>query len=73
MTNEQIIRDAISRSMSRNEIVNCEVSNVASDDIHDLVTATELGEWDYNEEGRVLDVFSLDSNKNEWRIKVTLW
>jgi len=77
MTNEQIIRDAISRSMSRNEIVHCEVSNVASDDIHDLVMATELGEWDYrenyDEEGReVLDVYTLDSNKNEWRIKVAL-
>lgn len=78
MTNEQIIRDAISRSISRNEVVHCEVSGTDCDDIHHLVTATELGEWEYNrencdEEGReVLDVYTLDSNKNEWRIKVTL-
>ena len=76
MTNEQIIRNAISRSMSHNEIVHCEVS-VASDDIHNLVMATETGEWDYSQENRdeegreVLDVYTLDGNAHEWRIKVT--
>ena len=77
MTNEQIIRDAISRSISRKEIVHCEVSSTDCDDIHFLVTSTELGEWDYSQENRdeegreILDVYSLDGNKNEWRIKVT--
>lgn len=77
MSNEQIIRNAISRSISHNEIVHCEVSDVASDEIHSLVMATETGEWDYSQENRdeegreVLDVYTLDGNANEWRIKVT--
>lgn len=77
MTNEQIIREAIGRSISHNEIVSCEVTDVSSDEIHDLVMATETGEWDYSEENRdeegreVLDVYTLEHNKHQWRIKVT--
>jgi|JI9StandDraft_1071089.scaffolds.fasta_scaffold174712_1 hypothetical protein len=72
--NEQIIRDAINRSISRNEIVRCEVSG---GEIHSLVTATETGEWDYSQENRdeegreVLDVYTLGTGSNGWRIKVT--
>lgn len=77
MTNEQIIREAISRSISHNEIAHCEVTGVASDEIHSLVMATETGEWDYSQENRdedgreVIDAYSLDGNPRQWRIKVT--
>ena len=75
MTNEQIIRDAISRSISHNEIVHVEIDG---GDIHELVSATVSQDWDYSEENRddegreVLDVYSTDDAGDEWRIKVTI-
>lgn len=77
MTNEQIIRDAISRSISHTEIVNIEIDESNIDRIHDLVAATTGESWDYSSEncdaeGReVLDVYSLDDASDQWRIKVT--
>jgi hypothetical protein len=77
MSNEEAIRSAISRSISHDEIVHCEVSDVATEEIHSLVMASQTGEWDYSQENRdeegreVLDVYSLDGSPDAWRIKVT--
>ena len=63
--NEQIIRDAISRSISHNEIVHVEVDESDTPAIQGLVTATQHADWDYSDENndedgrRVLDVYSL--------------
>lgn len=76
MTNEQIIRDAISRSISHGEIVHVTIDGDSSE-IHSLVSATQHGDWDYSDENRdeegreVLDVYSLDESGDQWRIKVT--
>jgi hypothetical protein len=73
--NEQVIRDAISRSMSHNEIVRCEING---GDIHDLVSASVSQDWDYSSENRddqgreVLDAYSTDDATDQWRIKVTI-
>jgi hypothetical protein len=78
VVNEEIIRGAISRSVSHNEIVHCDICNATSDDIHSLVMASQTGEWDFSQENRdeegheVLDVYSLDSEDDQWRIKVTI-
>ena len=74
--NEEIIRDAISRSISHTEIVHVDL-DCDSSDIHSLVGAAVTGEWDYSEENRddegreVLDVYSLDCEADQWRIKIT--
>jgi len=78
MTNEQIIREAISDSVRANEIVHCEITSV-SGEIHDLVTSTYAGEWDSNSLGldddgcEMVDVYSLESDSPsalDWRICV---
>lgn len=72
----QIIRDAISRSISHTEIVHVTIEG--NDDIHELVTAAYAGEWDYSDENpdedgnQVLDVYSLESESDSWRINVTI-
>lgn len=74
--NEEIIRNAISRSISHTEIVHVTIDGDSSD-IHSLVGSAVTGEWDYADEGRddegreVLDVYSLDGAADQWRIKVT--
>lgn len=75
--NETIIRDAISRSISHNEIVHVTVDEADTCRIHELVSATVCIDWDYSDENRdddgheVLDVYSLDGDHDQWRIKVT--
>lgn len=77
MTNELIIRNAISHSISHNEIVNVEIDETDTSAIHDLVSATQHEHWDYSDENdtedgrRVLDVYSLEESPNQWRIRVT--
>lgn len=77
MSNEQIIRNAISRSISHNEIVHVEISETDTSEIHDLVSATQHCHWDYSDENAdddghaVLDVYALEEAADQWRIKVT--
>lgn len=75
--NEIIIRDAISRSISHNEIVHVTIDEDDTCVIHELVDAAVTGDWDYSDENRddegreVLDVYSLSEAPDQWRIKVT--
>lgn len=75
--NETIIRDAISRSISHNEIVHVTIDEDDTCVIQELVSATITGDWDYSDENRdddgreVLDVYSLSEAPDQWRIKVT--
>jgi len=76
--NQETIREAISRSMSHTECVHV---TIAADDhhdaIHECVSASITGEWDYTEENRdedgnqVYDVYSIEGEDDQWRIKVT--
>ena len=76
MSNEQIIRNAISRSISHTEIVHVTIDGDSSE-IHSLVMSAVTGEWDYSDENRddegheVLDVYALEEAADQWRIKVT--
>jgi len=80
MTNEQIIREAISRSISHDEIVHVEVNRAGDthDTIWDAVSSSVSQDWDYSEENRdeegreVLDVYSLEETADQWRVKVTI-
>jgi hypothetical protein len=75
--NEQIIRDAISRSISHTEIVHVTVDESDTCRIHELVDSAVTGDWDYSDENRgddgceVLDVYSLAEAADQWRIRVT--
>jgi len=66
--NEQLIRDAISRSISHNEIVHVSIEcDKLEGVIHDLVTSTTMGEWDYSTENDG----SLEVYADDWRINVS--
>ena len=77
MTNEQIIREAISRSISHDEMVHCRIEAEDTCEIHHLVDSAQTGDWDYvegtlDEDGlEVLDVYSCASARQSWRISVT--
>ena len=63
------IREAISRSISHEEIVHVEVTG----DIHDLIMATQVDGWDWSRENDgSMDVYSTDDHRGDsWRINVT--
>jgi len=75
MSAEQIIREAIDRSIEHNSIEHCEVDGFTSGDLHSLLIADQ--DWDYSEENRdergreVLDVYSTEEGRGSWRIKIT--
>ena len=73
-TNETIIREAIGRSISHDEIVYVVVAAKLGQDIHDWVTATQSEDWDYSTENDgSLDVYSTDDHAGDsWRIRVTV-
>lgn len=76
MNNEQIIQDAINRSISHTEIVHVTVDS-DSGEILELINATILSDWDYTQDNRddegneVLDVYSLAGSREQWRINIT--
>ena len=79
MSDEQIIRDAIARSISHSEIVHVEIDGDEGY-IHELIvdslSATMPEHWDCTEwdDGGVtwIDVYSLDESRDEWRINIVL-
>jgi len=75
MSDEQIIRDAIARSISHSEIVHVEIDG-DSGEILELISSTMPACWDYTisdyEGVDRMDVYSLDESRDEWRINIVL-
>ena len=70
--NESIIRNAIDLSIQQNERVHVTIDGDIKSQIHDLVSATWTGEWDYSDENDgSLDVYSLNGGDSEWRLCVS--
>lgn len=73
--NEQIIRNAISDSISKSEIMHVTIDSDLSE-IETLILATVHSHWDYTycksgDEGQdFVDVYSLEEAKDQWRIYV---
>ena len=73
MSNEQIIRDAISRSISHTEIFHVEI-NGDSGEILELISSTMPDHWDYTisdyEGVDRMDAYSLEESRDQWRINI---
>lgn len=76
MTSQEILQQAIERSISHTEIVHCQIP--ASEQIETLIPKVIDGDWDYSAENdsedgyKILDVYSTGDGCNQWRIQVTL-
>lgn len=74
MSTEQIIRDAISRSISHTEIVQVTIERGEHDDAYmaayEAITSAVTGEWDCsNENDGSYDCYDLAGT---WRVNVTV-